>query len=54
MITKEKAKIILEDKGTEKYTDDEVVEIRKHLYKMAEIAINSYQDKKDVKGDKKI
>ncbi len=56
MVTKEKAKIILEDRGTEVYTDEEVNQIREYLYKMAEVVYNSYSQKKnkDVRKGKTI
>lgn len=46
MITEEKAKIILEDGGTEKYTDQEVKEITEHLNNMAEIVYTTYHQNK--------
>lgn len=56
MVTKEKAKIILEDGGAEKYTDEEVKQITEYLNKMAEVAYNSYSQKKnkDVRKGKRI
>lgn len=54
MVTKEKAKIILEDGGTEKYTDEEVKKITDYLNKMAEIVYNSYQEKGNGKSKKNI
>ncbi len=52
MVTKEKAKIILEDGDTEKYTDEEVKKIMEYLNKMAEIAYKSYQEKDNEKPRK--
>jgi len=51
MVTKEKAKIILEDGGTETYTDEEVNQIREYLFKMAEVAFNSYQQEGNGRKD---